>query len=166
MQLETRFLDINRIRLVVSNRRSRKPGFFEVELVKSNKDITDTATCIGKDQTMVQDILPNEVSLRSSLFVISAQMLMYLKGASASGETNWQFLAWSCGALPEPGWFFWRRWTLGKVSVTGQFLTIHRMKSWPLWSWWKLAINFSEARISPWKGNQKYMHAFRDRVAD
>lgn len=88
MQLETRFLDINRIRLVVSNRRSRKPGFFEVELVKSNKDITDTATCIGKDQTMVQDILPNEVSLRSSLFVISAQMLMYLKGASASGETN------------------------------------------------------------------------------
>lgn len=28
------------------------------------------------------------------------------------------------------------------------------------------AINFCEARISPWNVSQKYMHAFRDRVAD
>lgn len=85
MQLKTRFLHINRIRLVVSNRRSGKPGVFEVELVKSSKDITDMAACIGKDQTMVQEILPSEVPLISSVFVISAQMLMYLRGAPASG---------------------------------------------------------------------------------
>lgn len=56
-----------------------------MELVKSNKDITDTAACLGKDQTMVQEILPNEIPLWSSLFVIFAQMLMYLMGAPASG---------------------------------------------------------------------------------
>lgn len=105
MQLKTRFLDINRIRLVVSNRRSRKPGFFEMDLVKSNKAITDMAACIGKDQTMVQEILPNEALLRSSLFAISAQMLMYLRGAPASGGKN---LTVSCIEL----WSFSRTWLI------------------------------------------------------
>jgi len=72
------------------------------------------------------------VPLRSSLLVISAETLMYLEGTLASGEKMPVFCIKLWSTFRTPWLIQLEEMNLGRISITREFLTIHRVKSWPL----------------------------------
>lgn len=137
---------------------------FKMELVKSNKDITDMAACIGKDQTMVRrSCLMEFPSDAVSLSLLLKCWCIWWEHQQVGGK-----MTVSCIKL----WSFSRTW----------LICLEEMNPWQGFHHWAVLNNTQDEILAPVKlvedlplisvrpgfhpGSQKYMHGFRDRVAD